>query len=160
VPGPGRTIFQAAFANLNPRAANKVDFHIRDRAPLLVIGNGPAPHGSGLRLQGGGQAPGHVGGRGGLRGTYNIGVVCAKVGGVAGTTRVSFDPESLLRSLMENVPGAVDRCEVDEDWAMLGMGDDIETISGYPAGEFVRSARRSSRKGQSRCRRSRSCRRT
>jgi pimeloyl-ACP methyl ester carboxylesterase len=39
VPGPGRVIFQAAFANFNPRAATKVDFHKDDRAPLLVIGN-------------------------------------------------------------------------------------------------------------------------
>jgi pimeloyl-ACP methyl ester carboxylesterase len=39
VPGPGRPIFQAAFANFNPRAVNKVDFHKDDRPPLLVIGN-------------------------------------------------------------------------------------------------------------------------
>ena len=40
VPGPGRPIFQAAFANFAPHAANKVDFHKDDRAPLLIIGNG------------------------------------------------------------------------------------------------------------------------
>jgi pimeloyl-ACP methyl ester carboxylesterase len=39
VPGPGRPIFQVAFANLNPRAATKVNFHKDDRAPLLVMGN-------------------------------------------------------------------------------------------------------------------------
>ena len=39
VPGPGRVIFQAAFANFNPRAATRVDFHDGDRPPLLVIGN-------------------------------------------------------------------------------------------------------------------------
>jgi pimeloyl-ACP methyl ester carboxylesterase len=39
VPGPGRVLFQAAFANLNPRAVTKVDFHKDDRAPLLVVGN-------------------------------------------------------------------------------------------------------------------------
>ena len=39
VPGPGRMIFQAAFANFNPRAVNRVDFHNDDRAPLLLIGN-------------------------------------------------------------------------------------------------------------------------
>jgi pimeloyl-ACP methyl ester carboxylesterase len=39
VPGPGRVIFQAAFANLNPRAVTKVDFHKDDRPPLLIIGN-------------------------------------------------------------------------------------------------------------------------
>ena len=39
VPAPGRVIFQAALANLNPHAVTKVDFHKDDRAPLLVIGN-------------------------------------------------------------------------------------------------------------------------
>jgi alpha-beta hydrolase superfamily lysophospholipase len=32
-------IFQAAFANFNPRAVTKADFHKDDRAPLLVMGN-------------------------------------------------------------------------------------------------------------------------
>ena len=40
VPGPGRPLFQAAFANLNRNAPTKVDFHKDDRPPLLVIGNG------------------------------------------------------------------------------------------------------------------------
>jgi pimeloyl-ACP methyl ester carboxylesterase len=39
VPAPGRVIFQAAFANVNPRAVTKVDFHKDDRPPLLVMGN-------------------------------------------------------------------------------------------------------------------------
>jgi alpha-beta hydrolase superfamily lysophospholipase len=39
VPGPGRVLFQAAFANFNPKAPSKVDFHKDDRPPLLVIGN-------------------------------------------------------------------------------------------------------------------------
>jgi PAS domain S-box-containing protein len=58
-------------------------------------------------------------------------------------SRLTFDPESLLRSLMTNVPGAVYRCEVDDDWTMLGIGDDIERITGYPAEEFIASAGRS-----------------
>jgi alpha-beta hydrolase superfamily lysophospholipase len=37
VPGPGRVLFQGAFANFNPRAATKVDFGRDDRAPLLII---------------------------------------------------------------------------------------------------------------------------
>ena len=40
VPGPGRVLFQAATANLNPRAATKVDFKNESRAPLLVVGGG------------------------------------------------------------------------------------------------------------------------
>ncbi len=40
VPGPGRPLFQAAFANFNPRAATKVNVHNDDRAPLLLIAGG------------------------------------------------------------------------------------------------------------------------
>lgn len=39
IPGPGRPVFQAATANLNPRAVTRVDAHDDDRPPLLVIGN-------------------------------------------------------------------------------------------------------------------------
>jgi alpha-beta hydrolase superfamily lysophospholipase len=39
VAAPGRVAFQAAFANVNPRAVTRVDFHKDDRPPLLVIGN-------------------------------------------------------------------------------------------------------------------------
>ena len=39
IPGPGRVLFQAAFANFNPNAPTKVDFHKDDRPPLLVVGN-------------------------------------------------------------------------------------------------------------------------
>jgi len=37
VPGPGGMIFEAAFANLNPNAATKVDFRNGDRGPLLFV---------------------------------------------------------------------------------------------------------------------------
>lgn len=37
VPGPGRVLFQAALANMNPRAVTRVDFRNDTRAPLLLI---------------------------------------------------------------------------------------------------------------------------
>ena len=37
VPGPGRVLFQGAFANFNPHAATSIDFANDDRAPLLLI---------------------------------------------------------------------------------------------------------------------------
>jgi pimeloyl-ACP methyl ester carboxylesterase len=40
IPGPGRPLFEAAFANLNPNAPTKVDYRNDRRPPLLVIGNG------------------------------------------------------------------------------------------------------------------------
>ena len=37
VPGSGRTIFQAAFANMNPRTEAKVDTKSPDRGPMLIV---------------------------------------------------------------------------------------------------------------------------
>jgi PAS domain S-box-containing protein len=53
------------------------------------------------------------------------------------------DVEGFVTSLLRNVPGAVYRCEVDGDFTMQLLGDEIERISGYPAGDFVGNARRS-----------------
>jgi len=40
VPGPGRVLFEGAFANFNPRTALHLDFKNEDRAPLLLIAGG------------------------------------------------------------------------------------------------------------------------
>jgi PAS domain S-box-containing protein len=48
--------------------------------------------------------------------------------------------EALLGSLVSNIPGAVYRCACDEHWTMEWLSHEIEEISGYPAGDFVRSA--------------------
>jgi len=40
VPGPGRVLFEGAFANFNPRTALQLDFKNEDRAPLLLIAGG------------------------------------------------------------------------------------------------------------------------
>ena len=40
VPGPGRTVFQATFANFAPHAATTVNFRNNERAPLLLIAGG------------------------------------------------------------------------------------------------------------------------
>jgi PAS domain S-box-containing protein len=48
--------------------------------------------------------------------------------------------ESLLRSLVANIPGAVYRCACDEHWTMEWLSDEIEEISGYPASDFIDSA--------------------
>jgi pimeloyl-ACP methyl ester carboxylesterase len=44
VPAPGRPLFQAATANLDPNAATEVDFRKPDRAPLLLIGSDRTDH--------------------------------------------------------------------------------------------------------------------
>ena len=38
VPGPCRTLFQAALANFTPHAATTINFKNDDRAPLLIVG--------------------------------------------------------------------------------------------------------------------------
>jgi PAS domain S-box-containing protein len=48
--------------------------------------------------------------------------------------------ETLLRSLVANIPGAVYRCACDEHWTMEWLSDEIEQISGYPASDFIDSA--------------------
>jgi pimeloyl-ACP methyl ester carboxylesterase len=40
VPGPGRVLWEGAFANFNPRTPLQVDFKNRNRAPLLLIAGG------------------------------------------------------------------------------------------------------------------------
>jgi PAS domain S-box-containing protein len=47
-----------------------------------------------------------------------------------------------LAALVANVPGAIYRCALDADWTMAVISDEIESISGYPAADFARSARR------------------
>ena len=47
------------------------------------------------------------------------------------------DPASVLASLTRNVPGAVYRCNLDSDWTMHLIGDEIERITGYPAADFI-----------------------
>jgi PAS domain S-box-containing protein len=47
-----------------------------------------------------------------------------------------------LAAIVANVPGAIYRCALDADWTMAVISDEIERISGYPAADFVGSARR------------------
>jgi PAS domain S-box-containing protein len=51
--------------------------------------------------------------------------------------------DALLRSVVDNVPGAIYRCACDENWTMEWLSDQFEEISGYPAADFIHSAVRS-----------------
>jgi PAS domain S-box-containing protein len=53
-----------------------------------------------------------------------------------------FDAAILLRSLMENVPGAIYRAANDSDWTNQRVSDEIETITGYPAADFLDASKR------------------
>ncbi|MEG4441170.1 PAS domain S-box protein [Microcoleus sp. AT9_B5] len=47
------------------------------------------------------------------------------------------ESESRFRSLVENIPGAICRSLYDAEWTMVFINDEIEVISGYPAGDFI-----------------------
>jgi PAS domain S-box-containing protein len=45
--------------------------------------------------------------------------------------------EALLRSLVDNIPGALYRGACDRDWTMHWLSDEVETITGYSASDFI-----------------------
>ncbi len=47
------------------------------------------------------------------------------------------DSEERYRSLVQSLPGAVYRCALDAEWTIQFMSDYIETLSGYPLGDFI-----------------------
>ncbi|MEG4341873.1 PAS domain S-box protein [Microcoleus sp. A003_D6] len=47
------------------------------------------------------------------------------------------ESEAKFRSLVENIPGAICRSLYDAEWTMVFISDEIEAISGYPAGDFI-----------------------
>ncbi|KMY67334.1 hypothetical protein AAU61_10830 [Desulfocarbo indianensis] len=51
--------------------------------------------------------------------------------------------ERRFRTLVANVPGAVYRCENDENWTMRFISEPIKSITGYPAKDFIDNRRRS-----------------
>jgi PAS domain S-box-containing protein len=74
---------------------------------------------------------------------YNQAVEDPAVGGFRRPRRVETDERDReLAAIVANVPGAIYRCALDADWTMAVISDEIERISGYPAADFVQSARR------------------
>lgn len=54
-------------------------------------------------------------------------------------------PERPMKSaqyeaLLNNVPGIVYRCRIDDDWTMLYVSEGIRELTGYPAEEFILNA--------------------
>ena len=45
--------------------------------------------------------------------------------------------EARYRSLIGNIPGAAYRCNCNEKWDMIFVSDAVETITGYPASDFM-----------------------
>jgi PAS domain S-box-containing protein len=45
--------------------------------------------------------------------------------------------EDRIRTMVDNIPGVVYRCLMDDAWTMLFISDEIEVLSGYPASDFL-----------------------
>ncbi|MEM7590377.1 MAG: PAS domain S-box protein [Cyanobacteria bacterium P01_A01_bin.83] len=62
---------------------------------------------------------------------------------MAGQLKETFDTlqasEERFRGLVDNIPGAIYRCQYDANWTMTYISDSITTISGYPALDFIDS---------------------
>ncbi|SDS63361.1 PAS domain S-box-containing protein [Halopseudomonas sabulinigri] len=59
------------------------------------------------------------------------------------TTRALQKSESRYRGMVSNLPGAVYRCQADQQWTMVYLSQEIERITGYPASDFINNQRRS-----------------
>jgi diguanylate cyclase (GGDEF)-like protein/PAS domain S-box-containing protein len=55
------------------------------------------------------------------------------------TTEALSMSEERFRTLLLNIPGAMYRCAAQSDWEMEFISDNIETMSGYPASDFIKS---------------------
>ncbi len=55
------------------------------------------------------------------------------------------ESEQQFRTLVDNIPGAIYRCKVDEEWTMEFLSDAIQEISGYSAFDFIENRERSYR---------------
>jgi len=53
------------------------------------------------------------------------------------TVQVLRESQDKFATLVQNIPGMVYRCALDEHWTIQFMSDFIETLSGYPVADFV-----------------------
>lgn len=53
------------------------------------------------------------------------------------TTRALQESENRFRGLVANLPGVVYRCENDDNWTMRYMSDEVASLTGYPASDFI-----------------------
>ena len=71
-----------------------------------------------------------------IRVTFEPEVLVARVAAGLRAERLRAN-EALLRSMVDHIPGALYRGAHDRDWTMYWLSDEVETITGYPAGDFV-----------------------
>ena len=55
--------------------------------------------------------------------------------------RGRLESEGRFRTLVANIPGAVYRCRLDDDWSMIYLSDEIFELTGYSSTEFTTKQR-------------------
>jgi PAS domain S-box-containing protein len=60
------------------------------------------------------------------------------------------DSEEQYRSLIANSPGVTFRCKIDANWSMVLVSDAMETLSGWPAADFLAGGQGTGRSGRRR----------
>ncbi|MGZ6639435.1 MAG: PAS domain-containing protein [Solirubrobacteraceae bacterium] len=71
-----------------------------------------------------------------IRVTFEPEVLVARVAAGLRAARLRAN-EALLRSMVDSIPGALYRGACDRDWTMYWLSDEVETITGYPASDFI-----------------------
>lgn len=71
-----------------------------------------------------------------IRVTFEPEVLVARVAAGLRAARLRAN-EALLRSMVDNIPGALYRGACDRDWTMHWLSDEVKTITGYPASDFI-----------------------
>ena len=76
-----------------------------------------------------------------IRVTFEPEVLVARVAAGLRAARLRAN-EALLRSMVDSIPGALYRGACDRDWTMYWLSDEVETITGYPATDFIDNSAR------------------
>ena len=63
--------------------------------------------------------------------------IASDISELESTTRALQESENRFRGLVANLPGVVYRCENDANWTMRYMSDEVSSLTGFPASDFI-----------------------
>ena len=81
-------------------------------------------------------------GAGGAGGTFTAVGIVENITQKRQAQQKLVESEARFRTLVSNLPGATYRCALDADWTMHFISEGVETITGFPAADFLPPARR------------------
>lgn len=63
--------------------------------------------------------------------------IASDISELESTTRALQESENRFRGQVANLPGVVYRCENDANWTMRYMSDEVSSLTGFPASDFI-----------------------